>query len=209
MSARTAAWPVGARVRELGPTYTFVPVLTERPARIGTVRRSLSVLAVVHWDGEPEPDIAHPPHDALVLASWLEPAPAAEGEAPPTRRPPWPVLLVDDDDDVRIALQAFLRASGCVVSGVRDGADALREVGAFAPAVVLLDLHLDDMDGREVARRIRRERPSLPLVALSGYDPGEGGDDGPFCAHLVKPVDLDRLRALIHELSARAEGPAV
>jgi signal transduction histidine kinase len=119
------------------------------------------------------------------------------------------VLLVDDDDDVRIALQAFLRASGCVVRGVRDGADALREVGAFAPAVVLLDLHLDDMDGREVARRLRVEHPSLPLVAISGYDPDVGGDDGPFCAHLVKPVDLDRLRSLIRELSARAEGPAV
>lgn len=82
--ASTPAWPVGARVRELGPTYTFVPVLTERPARVGTVRRSLSVLAVVHWDGEPAPDLAHPPHDALALTSWLELAPAAEGEAPPT-----------------------------------------------------------------------------------------------------------------------------
>jgi CheY-like chemotaxis protein/anti-sigma regulatory factor (Ser/Thr protein kinase) len=129
-------------------------------------------------------------------------APDAASEAPR-------VLLVDDDDDVRVALQAFLRASGCVVRGFRGGADALREAGVFAPAVVLLDLHLDDMDGREVARRLRAEHPSLPLVALTGYDPGDGDDDGLFCDHLVKPVDLDRLRARIRELSARAEGAAV
>ena len=72
-----------------------------------------------------------------------------------------------------------------------------------------IDVHLGDMDGREVARRIRHEHPSLPLVALSGYDLGEATAEGPFCAHLVKPVDLDRLRALIRELSARGEGVAV
>ncbi|MFO0627102.1 MAG: ATP-binding protein [Polyangiales bacterium] len=88
------------------------------------------------------------------------------------------VLLVDDDDDVRVALQAFLRASGCVVCGVRDGAGALREAASFAPTVALLDLHLDDMDGREVARRMRREHPALPLVALTGYGAPPGPTTG-------------------------------
>lgn len=93
MSARRTpeAWPVGARVRELGPTITCVPVHTERPARTGTVVWSGTALSVVQWDGQPRPHPAHPPHDALVLTSWLEPAPAAEGEAPPTELlPPSP-----------------------------------------------------------------------------------------------------------------------
>lgn len=87
MSARRTpeAWPVGARVRELGPTITCVPVHTERPARTGTVVWSGTALSVVQWDGQPRPHPAHPPHDALVLTSWLEPAPAAElTSAPPT-----------------------------------------------------------------------------------------------------------------------------
>jgi signal transduction histidine kinase len=173
------------------------------PAGAGGVGLGLAIvraIAALH-DGSVEARSDGPGRGSEFVVR-LPAAPSAEGGAPR-------VLLVDDDDDVRVALQAFLRASGCVVRGVRGGAEALREVAPFAPAVVLLDVHLGDMDGREVARRIRHEHPSLPLVALSGYDLGEATAEGPFCAHLVKPVDLDRLRALIRELSARGEGVAV
>lgn len=173
----------------------------EGPRGVGLGLTIVRSIAALHG-GSVEAHSDGPGRGSEFVVRLLAAAPDAASAAPR-------VLLVDDDDDVRVALQAFLRASGCVVRGVRDGADALREVGAFAPALVLLDLHLDDMDGREVARRLRGEHPSLPLVALTGYDPAEGDAESPFCAHLVKPVDLDRLRALIRELSARGEAPAV
>ncbi|CAL1239829.1 hybrid sensor histidine kinase/response regulator [Candidatus Methylocalor cossyra] len=122
------------------------------------------------------------------------PALAAEpaAEAPTTR--PVRVLVVDDNQDSADSIGALLRLSGHTVVTVYDGAAALRTARTFRPEVVLLDIGLPDLDGYEVARRLRTESgaPGPLLVAVTGYGGPQDlahSDAAGFARHLVKPVD--------------------
>jgi CheY-like chemotaxis protein len=116
------------------------------------------------------------------------------------------ILLVDDDEDLLLTLEAALAQRGFVVATASDGASALRRASAFRPDVALVDIGLPDMDGYEVARRLRRafaRGEPLHLVAVTGY--GHEADrrrsmDAGFEQHLVKPVDLATLERVVHEL---------
>jgi DNA-binding NarL/FixJ family response regulator len=76
------------------------------------------------------------------------------------------VLIVDDHDGFRAWARVFLEASGYrVVGDAGDGAAAISAVRRLRPDVVLLDVHLPDVDGFEVARRLADE-PDAPAVVL-------------------------------------------
>jgi DNA-binding NarL/FixJ family response regulator len=76
------------------------------------------------------------------------------------------VLIVDDHEGFRVWARAFLEAHGYrVVGEAADGAEAVSAVGRLRPDVVLLDVHLPDVDGFEVARRVA-EKPAAPAVVL-------------------------------------------
>jgi CheY-like chemotaxis protein len=81
-------------------------------------------------------------------------------------RTSWSVLIVDDHGGFRTWARAFLEAEGYRVAGVAaDGSEALAAVRRLRPDVVLLDVHLPDLDGFEVARQIAVE-PDPPVVVL-------------------------------------------
>lgn len=86
------------------------------------------------------------------------------------------VLVVDDHAGFRRWARAFLEAEGYrVVGEAADGAAAVRDIARLHPDVVLLDVHLPDVDGFEVARRIgARTRPSIVLISSRGRE--EFGD---------------------------------
>jgi len=112
------------------------------------------------------------------------------------------VLVVDDNRDAAESLRLVLELDGHEVEAVNGAREALRAVEDFRPQVVLLDIGLPDIDGYEVARRIRA-RPdggSIRLFALTGW--AQEGDkrkayEAGFDEHLTKPVDSSLLRALI------------
>jgi PAS domain S-box-containing protein len=113
------------------------------------------------------------------------------------------LLLVDDNEDARALLSEILRATGHDVRTAADGPEALELIKTFAPDLAVLDLGLPEMDGYELAVRMRGAVPQTRLVALSGY--GQESDreksrDAGFARHLVKPVDIRRLLATIGEL---------
>ena len=124
------------------------------------------------------------------------------------------VLVVDDNRDAADSLGMLLESMGAEVKIVHDGESALRVLDSFRPTSVLLDIGMPRMDGYEVARRIRQEPAFgiLKLVALTGWGQPEdrrraraaGFDD-----HLVKPIDIDALQALISsEVESSEERPA-
>ncbi len=122
-----------------------------------------------------------------------------EPEAPSRSRR---VLVVDDNVDAAELLAEVLELDGHEVSIAHDGVTALERVGTFAPDVVFLDIGLPGMDGYEVARRLRERLGALTpkVVAVTGY--GQAGDrqrsrEAGFDAHLVKPAELDTVRALV------------
>jgi signal transduction histidine kinase/CheY-like chemotaxis protein len=107
------------------------------------------------------------------------------------------VLVVEDNRDAREMLRTVLELNGHTVLDAGDGAAAIRLAGESAPDVVVLDIGLPDLDGFEVARRIRaRLGATTRLVGLSGYGDEEArrtGRDAGFDVHLVKPVSPEVL----------------
>jgi two-component system CheB/CheR fusion protein len=110
------------------------------------------------------------------------------------------ILVVDDNRDAADTLAMLLDADGARAGAVYDGPSALATLPALRPHTVLLDLGMPDMDGFEVARRIRADPAwsGVRIVALTGW--GQEGDrertrGAGFDFHLTKPVDLNMLHA--------------
>jgi CheY-like chemotaxis protein len=112
------------------------------------------------------------------------------------------VLLVDDNVDAVESMEILLHAFGYEVSTAIHPDLALAQLDTFAPAAAVIDIGLPGMDGYQLAAEIRRRLAGKPmrLIAFTGYG---GADDiarattAGFDAHLVKPVDIDRLLAVL------------
>ncbi len=132
------------------------------------------------------------------------PAVVSAGLRPAGRLDERAVLVVEDDDDTRTVLCFMLEAEGARVEAAATGMAAVDAAERMRPQVVLCDIGLPDIDGLEVARRLRGN-PGLGgtrLIALTGY--GQAEDvrqalDAGFDAHVTKPVNIDQLMALLAE----------
>ena len=112
------------------------------------------------------------------------------------------VLVVDDNADAADTLAMILRMDGFAVDTAYGARQALDQAEAFRPDVVLLDLGLPEMDGFEVARRIRSMHgfEAVRLVAVTGYGQNEAQTRShakDFDAYLVKPISPTELEATI------------
>jgi CheY-like chemotaxis protein/two-component sensor histidine kinase len=116
----------------------------------------------------------------------------------------WQILLVEDNEDIRVTLAELLRRRGHQVEETEDGESALEAARVRRPDVALVDIGLPTLDGFAVARRLREIAPETRLVAMTGYgspDDRRRGVEAGFGAHLVKPVDIDELTALLAHLT--------
>ncbi len=115
------------------------------------------------------------------------------------------ILIVDDNVDAAETLCMLMKSLGeREVHTASSGAQALRAVPELHPDIVLLDLGMPEMDGYEVARRMRNEPwgKKLLLVALSGWGQEEHrrrSKEAGFDQHMTKPADLAALRAVLNE----------
>jgi signal transduction histidine kinase/ActR/RegA family two-component response regulator len=150
----------------------------------------------------------------LPAAQRAEPV-RADGDAPPAdfasgRR----VLIVDDNVDAAQTLRMVMEQLGDnEIHTARSGAEALETAAAVRPDVVLLDLKMPEMDGFEVARRIRASPwgKDILLVALTGWTQDEHkrrSKEAGFDRHLTKPADQATLRAVLCEPRLGATGLA-
>ncbi|HVT81789.1 MAG TPA: CheR family methyltransferase, partial [Phycisphaerae bacterium] len=141
--------------------------------------------------------------------------PAVEAATPalPDKSTPQPlsrlrVLLVEDNPDIRAVTERLLKSMGCEVFLADNGVHGIEGVSRHHPEVALVDIGLPELDGYEVARRIRRMsgHDSVKLVAVTGFgqpDDRQKALDAGFDAHVVKPVDLGELYKLLCRLSGR------
>ncbi|MFL6693185.1 MAG: PAS domain-containing protein [Ramlibacter sp.] len=112
------------------------------------------------------------------------------------------VLVVDDNADAGDSLELLLRELGAQVTVARSGTEALATFERVEPAVVLLDVGMPQMDGYEVARRLRTRFSShrFSIVGLTGWGQErdrELGRKAGFDHHLVKPAGMDALQAVL------------
>jgi PAS domain S-box-containing protein len=139
-------------------------------------------------------------------------APAPE-DGPAGRREAGPdaghlrVMIVDDNVDAAQMLAALLEVQGHAVSVEYDGQGALERARRERPEVLLLDIGLPDMDGYELARRLRAqpENARALLVALTGYGQHQDREDAQqagFDHYLVKPADLGEVNEVLAQAKA-------
>lgn len=125
------------------------------------------------------------------------------------------VLVVDDEENIRDLLSQTLRLVGFEVRTAASGFEALTAAEAKAPGLVVLDVMLPDIDGFEVARRLRAGGGEAPVLFLTARDTvadrvaglTAGGDD-----YVAKPFSLEevvlRIRAILRRTRAAPAEPA-
>jgi two-component system, OmpR family, response regulator len=116
------------------------------------------------------------------------------------------ILVVDDEPNIVDVIAMALRYQGFEVATAGTGAEALSQVKAFRPHLMVLDVMLPDMEGFEVAERLGAQRAGVPIIYLTARDSTEdkirglttGGDD-----YVTKPFSLEELVARIRTVLRR------
>jgi two-component system, OmpR family, response regulator len=116
------------------------------------------------------------------------------------------ILVVDDEPNIVDVIAMALRYQGFEVATAATGNEALTQVKAFRPHLMLLDVMLPDMEGFDVAERLGAQRAGVPIIFLTARDSTEdkirglttGGDD-----YVTKPFSLEELVARIRTVLRR------
>jgi CheY-like chemotaxis protein len=114
------------------------------------------------------------------------------------------ILVVDDDPDVRLMFKLIFESAGYQVSEARNGIAALILIRDSPPDLVVTDMVMPGMDGKELIDRIRADERTakVPILAVSGYplsrEQASGAD-----AVLSKPIDRPGLLAMASTLMGK------
>ncbi|MFW6093804.1 MAG: ATP-binding protein [Pseudomonadota bacterium] len=142
----------------------------------------------------------------LVAAQPIAPAQDARALA----EAPLRVLIVEDNEDAARSMAALLEALGHEVRTAGNARAGFVTAEDFRPRLVLIDLGLPEIDGYEVARRLRaRYADAVRLVALTGYGQPEYRERSRragFDAHLVKPASVEDIRSVLREEAGQEDG---
>lgn len=144
-------------------------------------------------------------HDRAALQAILDHPPAAE----PSRSKR--VLLVDDDEELRLALKVRFESSGFQMTLAGDGLDALRQIRETQPHLIILDLMLPGLNGFEVCRLLKfdqkfRHIPIILLTARSRREDAETGRAVGADAFVTKPFNGTALITKVEELLGAPRG---
>jgi len=125
----------------------------------------------------------------------------AQVSAHPGGRPMKKILIVDDEESIRLLYKEELEEEGFVVEVAKDGEEALKQLSLFKPDLITLDIKMPGMNGIETLKRIREVERQLPIIMCSAY--GEYKQDlttWASDAYVVKCADLTELKSTIRRL---------
>lgn len=128
------------------------------------------------------------------------------------------ILVVDDDRDLVMSIEAFLRARGFQIATANNGKEAYKRIVEDAPDLIVLDVMMDyDEEGMVLASALKTDGPTkdIPIVILSGFNVQKDvrekvlaslmGQEWPAESFMQKPVRLAELAERIEMLLERAE----
>ena len=129
-----------------------------------------------------------------------------------TMTPGTRILVADDNTDLATMVAQLLELSGHEVCVAHTGVAALEAASVFKPDVALIDIGLPDMDGYEVATRLRNGQSNCAatLIAVTGFGRDvdrQRSKRAGFAHHLVKPIDFDQLASLLTRVRKDAHIP--
>ena len=193
----------------------FDPFFTTKPEGVGTGLGLSICYGIVrshggHITAESEPgrgasfQVVLP----LDLRSMPRPSGGAPVQGPAAAEQPVAVLVVDDEPGIRQATARFLNRSGMQVRAVSDGAEALRALRAQSFDVILCDVRMPGMNGRDFLIRLREQAPELVSTLIFATGDSLDADTAALLADsgapsLVKPFDFDALERLVRDVAAR------
>ena len=199
--------------RDLFPGTGLGLVLSQRLTHLhgGTLRvesrlgQGSRFVAELPWRDAPPSPAGQPSRTAERPAPSHAPAPPETAALPQNRR--LLVLLAEDNEPNLFALSEYLNLSGAEVLVARTGPEALRLTLASQPDLLLLDVHLPQLDGSEVVRQLRaqekgRRLPIVLITALNLDNDRVRNIDADAC--LGKPVDLDHLDRILDKYRVHA-----
>ncbi|HEY6561343.1 MAG TPA: response regulator [Polyangiaceae bacterium] len=187
----------------------FEPFYTTKPAGKGTGLGLSTVFGIVQQSGGTVWVYSEPGQGATFKVYLPQVAAAVDviraSVAPRTLRGSETILLVEDEDQIRMVVRAILSRSGYEVLEARNGPDALALDAGHSGIIDLLltDVVMPQMSGPEVAERLRAARPSMKVLCMSGYT-----DDSVFrhavldrhFAYIQKPITPDSLTQKVREV---------
>lgn len=119
------------------------------------------------------------------------------------------ILVADDDPSSLEGLRVLLAIWGYEVDTAPDGRVALQKISAAEPKAVITDVVMPVMNGLDLLRALRIERPGMPVIVLTGQGSLDtllrARQQGAY-AYLAKPVDVGRLKSVLASALAKREG---
>jgi CheY-like chemotaxis protein len=118
------------------------------------------------------------------------------------------ILLVEDDDDVRAITEVVLASSGYEVVTAINGRDALKQLAALDPDMLVTDIVMPEMNGFELAERARALKPQIRILCITGYSWAARGTRQYCDAVIQKPWTTRQLKeAVSRVLRTEAKKP--
>jgi two-component system, cell cycle sensor histidine kinase and response regulator CckA len=189
----------------------FEPFFTTKPKGKGTGLGLSTVLGIVQQSGG-HVTVESTPNQGTAFRIFLPrtneartpPPPVREPKPPTTRRGSETVLLVEDEGQLRVLARDILRGAGYQVFDAPNAAEAIKAAQRHAGPIHLLvtDVVMPHIGGRELARRLAVERPRMRVLYMSGYTDDaivHHGIVDPSIAFLPKPITPDTLLGKVRE----------
>jgi two-component system, OmpR family, response regulator len=117
------------------------------------------------------------------------------------------ILIIEDDEYSREAVEHLLKAEGCETRSAAGGVSGYCAARRFSPDVIVLDLNLPDIDGQRVLRKLRANRVlgQVPIIVITGYSrdeiPEGVSSSADFC--ITKPASFDDVIQAVFDLLRR------